>query len=96
MPRAGSGAGTVIGAGTASNKDPTAGFACIAERRAVETVELGAPRSLFLQAGDRVRIEAVAPDGSSPFGAIEQDVVRVPAGAGLWHEPRFRAAADGR
>ena len=90
------GAGTVIGAGTASNKDPTAGFACIAERRAVETVELGAPRSLFLQAGDRVRIEAVAPDGSSPFGAIEQDVVRVPAGAGLWHEPRFRAAADGR
>jgi fumarylacetoacetate (FAA) hydrolase len=90
------GAGSIIGAGTASNKDPTAGFACIAERRAVETVELGAPRSLFLQAGDRVRIEAIAGDGSSPFGAIEQEVVRVSAGTVLWPEPRFRAAADGR
>jgi fumarylacetoacetate (FAA) hydrolase len=88
------GAGSVIGAGTASNKDQTAGFACIAERRAVETVELGAPRTQFLQAGDRVRIEAIAADGSSPFGAIEQDVVRL--NAGLWHEPRFRTAADGR
>jgi fumarylacetoacetate (FAA) hydrolase len=90
------GAGTVIGAGTASNKDPTAGFACIAERRAVETVELGAPRTQFLQVGDRVRIEAIAADGSSPFGAIEQEVVRDSGGAALWHEPRFRAAADGR
>ena len=88
------GAGSVIGAGTASNKDQTAGFACIAERRAVETVELGAPRTQFLQAGDRVRIEAIATDGSSPFGAIEQDVVRL--NSGLWHEPRFRTAADGR
>ncbi|MDF2766110.1 MAG: fumarylacetoacetate hydrolase [Rhodospirillales bacterium] len=90
------GAGSIIGAGTASNRDPTAGFACIAERRAVETVELGAARSLFLQAGDRVRIEAIAADGSAPFGAIEQEVVRVSAGGTLWPEPRFRAAADGR
>jgi fumarylacetoacetate (FAA) hydrolase len=90
------GAGSIIGAGTASNRDPTAGFACIAERRAVETVELGAARSLFLQAGDRVRIEAIAADGSAPFGAIEQEVVRVSAGGTLRPEPRFRAAADGR
>jgi fumarylacetoacetate (FAA) hydrolase len=90
------GAGSVIGAGTASNKDQTAGFACIAERRAVETVELGAPRTQFLQAGDRVRIEAIAADGSAPFGAIEQEVVRVSAGGTLWPEPRFRTAADGR
>ena len=88
------GAGTVVGSGTVSNKDSGVGYACIAERRAVETVEHGKPRTEFLRAGDRVRIEAVAPDGSSPFGAIDQDVVRL--NASLWHEPRFRTAAEGR
>ncbi len=76
----GLGAGSIIGSGTVSNADPAVGFACIAERRAVETVELGAPRTPFLTPGDRVRIEAVAADGSSPFGAIEQEVARTSGG----------------
>lgn len=76
----GLGAGSIIGSGTVSNADPAVGFACIAERRAVETVELGAPRTPFLAHGDRVRIEAVASDGSSPFGAIDQEVARTSGG----------------
>lgn len=75
------GAGAIIGSGTVSNRDPSVGFACIAERRAVETAELGAPRTPFLQAGDRVRIEAMAEDGASPFGAIDQEVVRATGGS---------------
>jgi fumarylacetoacetate (FAA) hydrolase len=67
-------AGTIVGSGTVSNRDGAVGYACIAERRAVETVEFGEPRTPFLKAGDRVRIEAIAEDGSSPFGAIEQEV----------------------
>ncbi len=73
-------AGSIIGSGTVSNRDPAVGFACIAERRAVEAVELGAPQTPFLAPGDRVRIEAVAEDGASPFGAIEQEVMRVSGG----------------
>ena len=90
-------AGSVIGAGTVSNKDPSVGHACIAERRAVETVELGAPRTLFLTAGDRLRIEALTPGGASPFGAIEQEVVRIaPSAARNLQQGHFRAAADAR
>jgi fumarylacetoacetate (FAA) hydrolase len=70
------GAGTIIGSGTVSNREAAVGFACIAERRAVETVEFGEPRTPFLKAGDHVRIEAIAEDGTSPFGAIDQEVVR--------------------
>jgi fumarylacetoacetate (FAA) hydrolase len=87
------GAGTVIGSGTVSNKEPGVGFACIAERRAVETVEHGAPRTEFLRAGDRVRIEALGPDGASPFGAIDQEVVPDGAAAASGLEPRAHAAA---
>ena len=70
------GAGTIIGSGTVSNRDAAVGYACIAERRAVETVEFGEPRTDFLRSGDRVRIEAIAEDGSSPFGSIDQEVVQ--------------------
>jgi fumarylacetoacetate (FAA) hydrolase len=74
-------AGTVIGSGTVSNRDPAAGSACLAERRMIETIEEGAPRTPFLKFGDRVRIEMVDSSGRSIFGAIDQKVVRYqPAG----------------
>jgi hypothetical protein len=31
-----------------------------------------------MQVGDTIRIEAVTPDGTSPFGAIEQAVMTPP------------------
>jgi len=67
-------AGSIIGSGTVSNQDRTAGSACIAERRMLEQIENGAPTTPFLKSGDRVRIEMNDEGGRSIFGAIEQDV----------------------
>ncbi len=69
-------AGTIIGSGTVSNKDRSAGSACIAERRMLETIESGAPATPFLKFGDRVRIDMQGADGHSIFGAIDQHVRR--------------------
>ncbi|MBD8682514.1 fumarylacetoacetate hydrolase family protein [Pseudomonas sp. CFBP 13719] len=70
------GAGTLLGSGTVSNADRSAGSACIAERRAIEMIEHGAARTGFMQFGDRVRMEVFGADGKSLFGAIDQRVVQ--------------------
>jgi len=70
------GAGSIIGSGTISNKDRARGSACIAERRALEQIEHGAPRTPFLKFGDTIRIEMPDQDGRSVFGAIDQKVAR--------------------
>jgi len=67
-------AGSVIGSGTVSNKDWSRGYSCIAEKRAIETIEGGAPTTGFMQFGDTVRIEMKGADGMSVFGAIAQTV----------------------
>lgn len=69
-------AGTLIGSGTVSNADRAVGSACIAERRAIETLAQGAPRTGFMRFGDRVRMEARGTDGEALFGAIDQRVVQ--------------------
>jgi len=69
-------AGTVIGSGTVSNPNfREVGSSCIAERRGIEIVDEGAARTAFMQFGDRVRMEGRLPDGSAPFGIIDQQVV---------------------
>jgi fumarylacetoacetate (FAA) hydrolase len=70
------GAGTILGSGTISNQDTEAGYSCIAEIRAVETVRHGRPITPFLRFGDRVRIEMLDDAGRSIFGAIDQAVQR--------------------
>lgn len=70
-------AGTIIGSGTVSNAGGRKGSACIAERRAIETIEHGAPRTPFMRFGDHVRM-AVRQDGQCVFGAIDQRIVRAP------------------
>jgi fumarylacetoacetate (FAA) hydrolase len=69
------GAGTILGSGTVSNYDRSRGSCCVAERRALETVQHGSPKTTFLLFGDRVRIEMFGRDGASIFGAIDQKVV---------------------
>jgi len=66
------GAGTIIGAGSVSNKDEAAGFGCIAEARIHEEMTAGRAVTPFLRFGDRVRIEMHDPLGNSIFGAIDQ------------------------
>ena len=76
-------AGTLIGSGTVSSADAGVGSSCIAERRMVEALAEGAPRTPFLRFGETVRMVAVDGRdehgdraGPGPFGAIEQTVVR--------------------
>jgi len=76
-------AGSVIGSGTVSNKDWRHGYSCIAEKRAIETIEDGQPKTEFMKFGDTIRIEAKGKDGQSVFGAIEQKVVSS-APEGYW------------
>jgi fumarylacetoacetate (FAA) hydrolase len=67
-------AGSIVGSGTVSNKDWSRGYSCIAEKRAIETIQDGAPKTEFMRAGDTIRLEMKGADGSSVFGAIEQRV----------------------
>jgi fumarylacetoacetate (FAA) hydrolase len=79
------GAGTIVGAGTVSNKGadggpgrPIAeggvGYSCLAEARMVEVIGDGTVKTPFLRFGDTVRIEMKNPGDQSIFGAIEQTV----------------------
>jgi fumarylacetoacetate (FAA) hydrolase len=67
-------AGSIVGSGTVSNKDWAKGYSCIAEKRAIETIEKGAPSTAFMVTGDTIRIEMKGRDGLSIFGAIDQRV----------------------
>ena len=69
-------AGTIIGSGTVSNEDhETVGSSCLAERRMIETITSGTPKTAFMMPGDRIRIEMPDTQGASIFGAIDQEVV---------------------
>jgi len=68
-------AGSIVGSGTVSNVERAAGSACLAERRVIEIIDQGEPTTPFMRFGERVRMVALAPDGSTPFGAIDQRVV---------------------
>jgi len=67
-------AGSIVGSGTVSNKDWAQGYSCVAEKRAIETIESGSPQTAFMQFGDTIRIEMLGADGHSVFGAIDQRV----------------------
>jgi fumarylacetoacetate (FAA) hydrolase len=73
------GAGTIIGSGTVSNYDRSAGSSCLAEKRMLEIIEQGEASTPFLKFGDRVRIEMFDAAGQSIFGAIDQVVEKYDA-----------------
>jgi fumarylacetoacetate (FAA) hydrolase len=69
-------AGTIVGSGTVSNRDPSVGSCCLAEVRMIETINEGKPRTPFMKFGDRIRLEMKDAKGASVFGAIDQKIVR--------------------
>jgi len=69
-------AGSIIGSGTVSNKDASRGYTCIAEKRCLETIADGAPKTPFMQFGDTIKLEMLDANGKSIFGAIDQGVVQ--------------------
>lgn len=74
-------AGTVIASGTFSNREyARVGSACLAERRAIETIATGAAATPFLRFGERLRFEVLDGQGRSVFGAIDHRMV--PSGTG--------------
>lgn len=70
------GPGTIIGSGTVSNVDRSRGSSCIAEKRMLETIEHGQPKTPFMQFGDTIRIQMLDRDQNDLFGSIEQTVVQ--------------------
>jgi fumarylacetoacetate (FAA) hydrolase len=76
-------AGSIVGSGTVSNKGVEGpggkvewpkGYSCIAEKRAIETIQDGKPSTEFMKFGDTIRIEMKGKDGQSLFGTIEQKI----------------------
>lgn len=70
------GAGTILGSGTISNKLRKSGCACLAERRAIESIRGGEPETPYLKFGDRVEIDMHDAAGKTIFGAIDQTIVK--------------------
>jgi fumarylacetoacetate (FAA) hydrolase len=76
-------AGSILGAGPVSNTGLEKrgqwswpkGFNCIAEKRAMETLQDGKAATEYLRYGDTVHIDMQDAAGHSLFGAIEQEVV---------------------
>ncbi len=70
------GAGAIVGSGTVSNYDRSRGASCLAEKRMLEQIESGSPRTPFLRFGDRVEIEMLDAGGRSIFGTLDNRVTR--------------------
>jgi len=74
--------GSIVGSGTVSNKgvekngktEWPKGYSCIAEKRAMETLQEGHPTTEYLKFGDSVRIEMKSPQGLPLLGAIDQKI----------------------
>jgi fumarylacetoacetate (FAA) hydrolase len=78
-------AGSIVGSGTVSNKgvdngsgktEWPKGYSCIAEKRAIETIQDGKPSTEFMKFGDTIKLEMKGKDGQSVFGTIEQKVAK--------------------
>jgi len=79
-------AGSVVGSGTVSNRGVEGaggrmewpkGYSCIAEKRAIETIQDGQPATEYMKFGDTIRIEMKGKDGQTLFGAIDQKIAPV-------------------
>jgi fumarylacetoacetate (FAA) hydrolase len=80
-------AGTVLGTGTVSNRDPEVGAACIIEQRIRETLAEGFPMTRFLRPGDDLVID-LRVDDSSVAGALHHTIVPDPvAGRSVAERP---------
>jgi fumarylacetoacetate (FAA) hydrolase len=77
--------GSIVGSGTVSNKgiekngrtEWPKGYSCIAEKRAMETLQEGKPSTEYLKFGDSVRIEMKSANGQPLLGAIDQKIADV-------------------
>lgn len=73
--------GSIVGLGTVSNEDESAGCGCIGEQRAVEVINSGSASTPLLSFGDKIKIDHRDYEGNSVFGAVEQEFTQAPAAA---------------
>ena len=73
-------AGSIIGSGPISNQDASKGYCRIADKRLLEQLQDGQPRTPFLQDGDSLHIDMRTPLGQALFGSINQNVLAKAAG----------------
>jgi fumarylacetoacetate (FAA) hydrolase len=76
-------AASIVGSGTVSSKgvqceagrmERPKGYSCIAEKRAIETIQHGKPSTEFMKFGLTIRIEMKGLDGLGVFAAIDQKI----------------------
>lgn len=74
--------GSIIGSGTVSNEDTSAGSSCLVEKRTLEQINTGEAKTPYMKVGDRIQIEMFDSQGQSIFGAIDQKVSQAPSPKG--------------
>lgn len=67
-------AGSLIGSGTVSNEDASAGSSCLVEKRTIEQIETGEAKTPYMKAGDTIEISMADAQGRDLFGRIRQKV----------------------
>ena len=66
-------AGTILGSGTVSNEDRARGICCLAERRMIETIEQGKPKTPFIERGRPDRDRDARRRGEKPLRTHRAD-----------------------
>ncbi len=67
-------AGTLIGSGTVSNENSDVGCGCLAEKRTLEQLNEGKPKTPFMKPDDEIEIKMCNIGGENIFGRIYQKV----------------------
>lgn len=70
-------AGTLIGSGTVSNEDPQMGSSCLVEKRTIEQIATGEPKTPYMKVGDTIQIDMFNDQKQNLFGTILQKVKQV-------------------
>lgn len=70
-------AGSLIGSGTVSNEDASMGSSCLVEKRTIEQIATGEPRTPYMKPGDTIHIEMRNDKNQNLFGTIFQKVKQV-------------------
>ena len=68
-------AGSIVGAGTISNRDRSKGVCCLAEKRMIEILDTGSALTPFLTYGDHVTLSLRDAQNRAVLGLIDQRVV---------------------
>ncbi len=70
-------AGSLIGSGTVSSEDTSLGSGCLVEKRTLEQIQEGEPKTPYMKDGDTIEMHMNSATGENIFGRIFQKVKSV-------------------